>query len=75
MMWIWGAPCFYCGLPANGGMDRMHNHSGYDVHNVLACCGICNGMKSNHGFSEFLAHMEIIMKNLTANAAIACKGK
>lgn len=72
--WIWGAPCYYCNGPANGGMDRMDNDIGYTVYNVLSCCGTCNGMKSKLSFHAFLAHTEIIMKNLN-NAAIACKGK
>jgi hypothetical protein len=47
-------------------MDRMRNSEGYSLHNVLACCGTCNGMKSAQDFSSFLAHVMRITENLSA---------
>ncbi len=38
--------CSYCdgALPTNGsGLDRLDNHRGYELANVVACCRWCNG--------------------------------
>lgn len=42
-------PCFYCKepLPVSRctGLDRIDNSKGYDVGNVLPCCGDCNYLR------------------------------
>lgn len=38
--------CSYCGgaLPTTGiGLDRLDNHAGYELANVVPCCRWCNG--------------------------------
>lgn len=54
------APCHYCGAPPSNafrhkkygdsfflysGLDRKDNSKGYDMGNVVACCGRCNRIK------------------------------
>lgn len=53
--------CFYCGTEPkqkNGkllynGIDRVDNDKGYELGNVITCCGTCNKAKSVMGFKEF----------------------
>jgi hypothetical protein len=63
--------CFYCGEPpsqvcASGcktgnyiynGIDRVDSLIGYEVDNVVSCCGTCNVMKMAMGQQEFLDHI------------------
>ena len=75
--WLWDAPCFFCGDPANGGVDRMNNEPRYDAWNTLACCKKCNSMKGKQSFHDFIVRVQSIAERLgaTANQAIACGGK
>ena len=77
VLWLWGAPCFFCGEPANGGVDRMNNEQWYDAYNAIACCKTCNSMKGKQTFHDFLTRTQGISERLgmTANQAIACGGK
>lgn len=64
-------PCFYCGAKGTNrsstrdaygefvynGIDRIDSSGGYTVDNIVACCGICNWMKSNLSKEEFLNHI------------------
>lgn len=57
--------CVYCGDPPkqvsrgrNGkfvynGIDRVNNDIGYEVGNVVACCGVCNTAKMRMSVDEF----------------------
>ncbi len=58
--------CFYCNkVPSkickNGykynGVDRIKNDIGYEFQNVITCCTICNKMKSDKTYEEFLEHI------------------
>lgn len=44
-------PCYYCErtLPSSRctGLDRIDNSKGYEVENVLPCCGECNVIRCN----------------------------
>lgn len=47
-------PCFYCGRSWKGEtdyssywLDRIDNSKGYEIGNVLPCCGSCNKMRGN----------------------------
>lgn len=74
--------CYYCGtaptqvtnyLNVNGqyiynGVDRLDNNIGYTVENCVSCCGICNQMKMDLGYKEFLAYIERIYNRLVKNA-------
>lgn len=65
-------PCLYCGEPPYervhggvvvgraSGVDRLDNGLGYVEGNVVACCKICNGMKSSMGAEEFLRRCALI---------------
>ena len=59
--------CYYCGLsPSNeygadrngsfiySGIDRVDNARGYELGNVVPCCGICNQAKSDMSAEEFI---------------------
>lgn len=46
------------------GIDRKDNTKGYTIENSLPCCGICNWMKSDYTYEEFLEQMKFIYKNL-----------
>jgi len=67
--------CHYCGKhPGNrtistgankyvikaGGVDRKSSKRGYTLKNVLPCCGVCNRMKSDMGYTEFLKKVRSI---------------
>lgn len=63
--------CHYCGTPPsktfkyrNGfgeylynGVDRIDNEKGYTVENSVACCSICNSMKSSLDKERFVAQI------------------
>ena len=56
-------PCHYCDEPLTniGGssLDRINNDVGYEVGNVLPCCGTCNGIRNRYLTQE---EMEVAMK-------------
>jgi 5-methylcytosine-specific restriction endonuclease McrA len=45
-------PCTYCSSSVLGetgsGLDRLDNNGGYDISNVVTCCGVCNQIKNVH---------------------------
>jgi len=48
-MSFWQVDCSYCGgAIATIGLDRVDNSAGYEIGNVVACCTMCNKVKSNH---------------------------
>ena len=68
-------PCHYCGVQnscrtmakptANGafvsnGIDRINSSIGYVKGNCLPCCTICNTMKNDLSYVEFLEHIKRI---------------
>lgn len=69
--------CYYCGREPfqvmtrkgmNGkyvysGVDRIDNNQGYSINNCVPCCGICNQMKMDLGYSEFLHHVGMIAQH------------
>lgn len=63
--------CYYCGLRGtrrggnkNGllvnGIDRLDNLKGYETDNCVACCTVCNKMKSNLTEKEFMTKVKQI---------------
>ena len=41
-------PCYYCGFHTTmkvNGIDRINNHKGYILSNMISCCRICNELK------------------------------
>lgn len=49
-LFSWG--CFYCKQPATG-LDRLNPRVGYEVPNVVACCGDCNQIKGKMHYSTW----------------------
>ncbi len=81
--------CFYCGkepsqilkprrdnqtLYIYNGIDRRDNTKGYIESNVVACCGICNSMKSSYPEDLFLEHIFRLSEyqNSKRQAEMAC---
>jgi Homeodomain-like domain len=65
------APCFYCGsMPSSyhyrvieerlNGIDRLDSKKGYNLDNCVSCCIVCNIMKNNFGFQEFMGQIKNI---------------
>lgn len=64
--------CIYCGAePHNlkvtkggsfvySGIDRKDNNIGYIVTNCVSCCNICNKMKLNFTYQDFMDHIRNI---------------
>lgn len=59
--------CYYCGVSPNqfhrlryhapyiyNGVDRVDNSRGYELDNIVACCGVCNRAKRDRGATEFI---------------------
>lgn len=71
--------CDYCGCkPANiyknskednteykyNGIDRVDNEVGYEINNVVSCCGTCNIMKMTLHKVKFIKHLRKIVENI-----------
>ena len=57
--------CTYCEgeLEKTGSsLDRIDSRYGYTKKNAVACCWMCNNMKSNLTMEQFLKHIERILK-------------
>ena len=66
--------CSWCGQPPSQvivrkgttfrhtGIDRLNNRLGYVEGNVVACCKICNSMKSDLSQEDFLVHLRRIVR-------------
>lgn len=59
--------CYYCSnsvLKETGcGLDRKDNSKGYELNNVLTCCGKCNQIRNIHlTVEEMKIAMEAILK-------------
>ncbi len=62
-MQLWQEPCEYCGDKIGTiGIDRVDSRGGYNVDNIVPCCGTCNLMKNTYGQSFFISHCEKIVK-------------
>lgn len=70
-------PCHYCGAKPKqrikvlahygdyiyNGVDRINSDKGYELDNVVPCCGMCNRMKNKYGCGEFLEHIQKILSH------------
>lgn len=73
--------CFYCDSPPSNaqknkhtvvkynGIDRLDNAVGYIPQNCVSCCADCNRMKRDHSTTDFLEHIQKILKNNKFNKA------
>lgn len=48
------------------GIDRKDSKLGYTVENCVPCCPICNQMKMDLDYTDFLTHIELIMQHKRA---------
>jgi hypothetical protein len=56
--------CFYCGEFFEVlGLDRHINSNGYTMENSKPCCGVCNKMKMDTDYWEFIAKCTKISLN------------
>lgn len=59
--------CVYCdgSLPKIGcGLDRIDNSNGYEIGNVLPCCGRCNAIRGRHlGVEDMMVAMRAIAEH------------
>jgi hypothetical protein len=46
------------------GIDRIDNSVGYVPSNCVSCCKMCNSMKSNYSYEEFVAKCLIIVETI-----------
>lgn len=66
------ANCFYCGRrPSNkirdlkyNGIDRKNNSLGYSISNCVSCCYVCNKMKLDMNYDDFLNQVKRIVNFL-----------
>jgi hypothetical protein len=59
--------CYYCSTDLNRekgySLDRIDNNNGYELNNVLPCCGICNsGRNKNFTVKEWKVAMAAILE-------------
>lgn len=64
-------PCYYCGEYSNNyfgkqysGIDRINSSMGYIEDNVVPCCTMCNRMKLDYKFDEWVDKMIKILNHL-----------
>lgn len=48
------------------GVDRIDNKVGYEINNVVSCCGKCNMMKWNLKQDDFINHIVSIYNNISS---------
>lgn len=70
---ITSSVCSYCGGFSSGkgctGVDRVDSSIGYSTGNVVACCDVCNFMKSDHQVDEWLSHVRKILSFIDGRAS------
>ena len=54
--------CHYClqFIKTINGIDRVDSNIGYVLSNCVPCCWICNNMKKDMSYEEFIAHIRKI---------------
>lgn len=53
---LFGLPCHYCGGDVvRSGLDRKDGRAGYELANVVPCCGQCNLAKFHARDTDFIA--------------------
>ena len=62
---FWREPCHYCNSPIKTiGLDRIDPSQGYNIWNIVSCCGMCNYMKLDYTLSEFFGHINKLAENI-----------
>ena len=69
--YITSLPCGYCGHFSNyyyekgySGVDRIDSNKAYSVDNVISCCEICNQLKTDLSWNDFIEKILQIYSNL-----------
>lgn len=59
-------PCWYCGELGKPyvGIDRIDSSKGYEEGNIAPCCEICNKMKIDQSFWDFVQRCETIANRM-----------
>lgn len=69
--------CFYCGIPPSNtfeqkrgrvlynGVDRKDSGRGYSSDNLVSCCWVCNKMKGDIPFQDFVSQIQRISEHLS----------
>jgi hypothetical protein len=73
---ITNKPCHYCGIVKGreysdknmkNGIDKIIPEKGYILENCLPCCYICNKMKLDNSYNDFLNKIKDIYTNMKLN--------
>jgi hypothetical protein len=58
---MWNLDCYYCGqeIPLIG-VDRVDSSMGYVKNNVVSCCSLCNVIKMDLSYEDFLTQAKRI---------------
>lgn len=65
---FWQNDCYYCNEPIETiGLDRLDPSKGYTLKNLVASCEMCNRMKRDYNFEEFIEKIEKINERLVTN--------
>lgn len=73
--------CHYCGCAPSrplsstpwilvNGVDRVDNSRGYEVDNAVSCCTICNYLKREMDYAQFLTHIRRIAAHVPAGVEL-----
>lgn len=54
---LWSNPCYLCGLCPAFGIDRLDSSKPYEINNCRSCCALCNYMKRDWSYIDFLNHV------------------
>jgi len=60
---LFNGNCHYCNQENCRGVDRKHNEFGYSPENCLSCCKVCNYMKRDLSYIDFLKKIKEIYLN------------
>jgi hypothetical protein len=67
-------PCFYCGMEndtkAGTGLDRKDNTKGYELDNVVGCCGACNIIRGDRFSIEEMKLLGETVRKIKQNRVI-----
>jgi len=57
--------CHYCNINfGSNGIDRLDSNKHYYSDNCVSCCFVCNKMKFNHDYNDFISMITMICYNL-----------
>lgn len=57
-------PCYLCNKPGPHNLDRIRNEEGYNSINAIACCTMCNRIKSDFKLQELREQIKRMEANV-----------